>query len=125
VHRSRLILAVVAALVTALAVASYAAARPTASSARVAVKVSAKEYSFTLSKATFKKGDIVTFTLTNRGNEPHDFKITRPQTKKTPVILNGRSAKFTITLAKKGRYSYLCTVGRHAAEGMSGSFLVK
>ena len=124
-HRSRLVLALVAALVTALAVASYAAARPSASSARVAVKVTAKEYSLTLSKSTFKKGDVVTFTLTNRGVEPHDFKITRPLTKKTPVILNGRSAKFTITLTKKGRYSYLCTVGRHAAEGMSGSFVVK
>ncbi len=44
VHRSRLILAVVTALVAALAVASYAAARPSASTARVAVKVSAKEY---------------------------------------------------------------------------------
>ncbi len=41
------------------------------------------------------------------------------------MILNGRSAKFTLTLAKKGRYFYLCTVGRHAAEGMAGSFVVK
>jgi plastocyanin len=125
VHRSRLILAVVAALVTALAVASYAAARPSSSSAVVPVKVSAKEYRFTLSKVSFKVGTTATFTLTNRGNEPHDFKITRPLTKKTPVILNGRSAKFTLKLTKKGRYSYLCTVGRHAADGMAGSFVVK
>jgi plastocyanin len=125
VHRSRLILAVVAALVTALAVASYAAARPSQSSARVAVKVSATEYRFVLSKSAFKSGDIVTFTLTNRGNEPHDFKITRPIVKKTPVILRGRSAKFTVTLKKKGVYAYLCTVGRHAIEGMSGTFRVR
>lgn len=124
-HRSRLIVVLVAALVTALAVASYAAARPSQSSARVAVKVSAKEYRFTLSKSAFKAGDVVTFTLTNRGNEPHDFKITRPVSKKTPVVLSGRSAKFTVTLKRKGIYAYICTIGRHAAEGMAGSFRVR
>jgi uncharacterized cupredoxin-like copper-binding protein len=78
------------------------------------------EFRFKLSKTTVPAGK-VTFVVTNRGNLPHDFKI---DSKVTPLIPPGKSAKLVVTL-KKGKAPYLCTVSGHAAAGMKGVLTVK
>ena len=84
----------------------------------VAVKMS--EFKFALSTKTATHGP-VTFTVTNKGALPHDFKIGG---KKTPLIKPGKSAKLVVTL-KAGKFPYLCTVPGHAAAGMKGVLKVK
>jgi uncharacterized cupredoxin-like copper-binding protein len=84
------------------------------------VSVISTEFKFKLSKTSVPAGS-VTFTLTNHGKIPHDFKIGG---KKTPLVKPGKSAKITVTL-KKGKAAYLCTVPGHAALGMKGTLTVK
>jgi uncharacterized cupredoxin-like copper-binding protein len=74
------------------------------------------EFRFTLSKKTVPHGT-VTFTITNRGTLPHDFKIAG---KKTALLVPGASHKLRVTFTKPGSYPYLCTVTGHAAAGMKG-----
>jgi uncharacterized cupredoxin-like copper-binding protein len=83
------------------------------------VTVTATEFKFKLSVKSVPHGS-VTFTVTNKGKIPHDFKIAG---KKTPLISPGKTAKLTVTL-KKGSYPYLCTVPGHAASGMKGTLKV-
>ncbi|HSL65393.1 MAG TPA: cupredoxin domain-containing protein [Gaiellaceae bacterium] len=123
--RSRLALTLTPALAAALVLAVPAGGRPAAPAATYAVTVTAKEYSFKLSRTAYRSGDLVTFRLRNAGTLPHDFKISKPVSKKTPVILRGKTASFKLRLTKKGVYSYLCTVGDHARRGMRGTFRVR
>ena len=82
------------------------------------VKVTIKNFKFTLSKKSATHGK-VTFKLTNKGHTQHDFKIAG---KKTPKIGPGKSATLTVTLKKGKKYTYICTVPGHAQLGMKGSF---
>lgn len=85
-----------------------------------AVTVTATEFKFKLS-ATKVKAGVVVFTLVNRGQLPHDFKIGG---KKTPLVPPGKRARLTVKL-KAGKAPYLCTVPGHAAAGMKGTLTVK
>ncbi|HEX6489993.1 MAG TPA: plastocyanin/azurin family copper-binding protein [Gaiellaceae bacterium] len=101
-----------------LVVAPHAFAR-TGSQASTTVRVTAKEFKFTLSRKSAPHG-VVIFKVTNKGKIKHDFKIAG---KKTPLIAAGKSATLKVTL-KKGSYKYICTVPTHAALGMKGTFKV-
>lgn len=79
------------------------------------------ELRFTLSKKTVAKG-ATTFRVTNRGGTEHDFKIAG---KKVPLLKSGKSASFTVTFKKAGKFAYFCTVPGHAAGGMKGTLTVK
>jgi uncharacterized cupredoxin-like copper-binding protein len=105
----------VAAVAAALAAPSLASR----THATAGVAVAASEFKFKLTPATVAHGTI-TFTVTNKGHIPHDFKIGG---KKTALISPGKSAKLTVTL-KKGKYPYLCTVPGHSASGMKGTLTV-
>ena len=111
-----------AAAITSLAVSTAAIAtaseRPTTRSATT-VKVSGKEYSFTLSRTSAPSGSI-SFAFTNKGRIKHDFKI---DGKATRVLKKGKSQTITVRLSK-GTHKYLCTVKGHAAAGMKGKFRV-
>ena len=61
----------------------------------------------------------VKFVVTNVSSIPHDFKIAG---KKTPLIGKGKTATITVSLTKGKKYTYLCTVPGHAANGMKGTF---
>ena len=110
-------LAAVAALaaVTVFSVVAYAgsnAARATS------VSVSAKEFSFKLSRKSARHGK-VTFKVVNKGSIKHDFKIAG---KKTKLLGHNKSATLVVTLKKGKKYTYICTVPGHAAAGMKGTF---
>ncbi len=79
------------------------------------------EFRFTLSKRTVAMGPL-TFKVTNRGAIAHDFKLGG---KTTAKLVKGRTATLRVTIAKPGRYAYLCTLPGHAAAGMKGVLVVK
>ena len=110
----------VAAVLAAVAVAAgvLAPGGKAASTATTKVTVKASEFKYVLSRKTAPKGTIV-FTLLNKGKLAHDFKIAG---KKTAVIKPGKSAILRITVSKKSRLAYLCTVPGHAPAGMKGFF---
>jgi uncharacterized cupredoxin-like copper-binding protein len=113
--RKRTLMYLAALLVTTAALAGPSLAANGAATATT-VTVQAKEFRFTLSKSSVKKGT-VTFKVKNVGKLPHDFKIAG---KKTPLIQPGKSATLKVTFKKAGKYPYLCTVPGHAAAGMKG-----
>ena len=126
-HSRFLVLAAFAG-VFALVAAVPAFASTKATSIKVSVNKT-KEFAFTLSPKSAPHG-VITFTVTNGGNLPHDFELcSKPSSsasatsctgKKTALISPGASAKLTVTVAKAGSYQYLCTVSGHAAAGMRG-----
>jgi uncharacterized cupredoxin-like copper-binding protein len=124
---------VAVALVASLAVlvaALPAFAKPTAKKAAAVAVTAGKptEFGFKLSKKTVPHGS-VTFTVTNGGALPHDFKICSSNKggalnacagKVTPMLTPGTKKTLTVTLTKPGTYEYLCAVSGHAAAGMKG-----
>jgi plastocyanin len=115
---NRITLALGVAL-AALVAAAPIAARPSAVAATT-VTVTMKEFKFTLSKTKVPHGK-VTFKLVNKGSVPHDFKING---KKSPMVSPKKSKTFIVTLTKKGKIAYICTVAGHAAAGMKGKLTV-
>ena len=85
------------------------------------ITVTMTEFKFKLSKASAPKGDVV-YTVVNKGEVPHDFKINGKKTKLVPA---GKSVKLTVKFQKTGKFPYLCTVPGHAPSGMKGTFTVK
>jgi nitrite reductase (NO-forming) len=127
---------IVAACVAALtAPAAFARAAHQSGTTVTVQEAKPSEFSFTLSTKAVKPGSI-TFKITNMSSSglAHDFKIcTSPSTsdaansctgKGTSPLGKGASASLTVTLAKPGKYEYLCTVPGHAAGGMKGLLTV-
>jgi plastocyanin len=85
------------------------------------VRVTARDFSYSLSKRTVSAGT-VTFRLTNRGDQRHDFKIAG---RKTAVIRSGGTATLRVRLRAGRRYRYICTVPGHEDAGMKGTLRVR
>jgi uncharacterized cupredoxin-like copper-binding protein len=115
--RKAIVLIVLGALVSAAA--AFGGQLATTNVAVTAGKPS--ELRFTLSRKTVPKGTVV-FKVTNRGKSSHDFKIAG---KKTKLLAAGKTATLRVTIAKAGKYRYLCTVPGHAASGMRGTLTVR
>lgn len=93
--------------------------------AGAAVKVSAHEYSFDPKAITGVKAGDVSIILSNEGSLAHDLRVRRGgrDIGGTPAFQGGqRTARLQL---KKGRYSFLCTVGDHAELGMVGTLRVR
>ncbi len=113
---------VVTALVAPLLLSSASFAGQTAPAAKaVTVNVTARDYSFKLSKKVATAGP-VTFVVKNTGKKLHNFRITN---KKTPILKPGKSAKLVVTFKKAGMFAYLSTVPGDAKKGMKGAFTIK
>jgi uncharacterized cupredoxin-like copper-binding protein len=117
--RIGLALLVVGAVGVAAPFAIAAIGGGSTSSKTVAIKVTATEFKFALSKRSVPKGTTVIFKVTNKGKIEHDFKI---GLKKTKLLKPGQSATLKVKFLKKGKIRYLCTVKGHAAVGMKGTF---
>ena len=85
--------------------------------------VGMSEYKFAIPKKTFKVGK-VTFALTNRGDEVHDFKV-NGKTPKSRFLAAGQKQALTINFTKAGRYQFICTIGEHAIKGMNGVLVIR
>lgn len=101
-----------------------AASSPTATSPSSAtavgtsVGVTEKEFSITLSQASFSPASY-TFTIQNKGSFPHNLNIKGPgvDTKTSPILSAGQSGMLTVTL-QKGSYELWCSVPGHNDKGM-------
>jgi uncharacterized cupredoxin-like copper-binding protein len=89
----------------------------------VKISVRAFDFGYKFSRLSVKRGTPVIFTVKNTGKLPHDLSF--KGYKKTPYIQSGKTATLKITFKKKARVQYLCTVPRHAQQGMAGAFVVK
>jgi uncharacterized cupredoxin-like copper-binding protein len=112
---SAVLVAAIAA--TMFAIVPFAGAKPAAQTVTT-IKVTAKDFKFTLSKKSARHGKI-RFKVVNKGPSKHDFKIAG---KKTKLLGKGKSATLTVTLKKGKKYRYICTVPGHAQLGMKGTF---
>jgi len=109
-------------LTTALLAVGLGAA--SAATAPVKVTVLAGEFYFKLSTVSIPKPETVQFTVINQGTIAHDFEI-QALNKVTKLLQPKQKQVLTVTFTKAGSYYYLCTVPRHAQEGMAGNFTVK
>jgi glucose/arabinose dehydrogenase len=102
---------------------SPAGARP-AHSRRAAivatVRVTAREFSFALSRKTVPVGT-VRFVVTNAGAIGHDFVIVG---RRTRVLGHAQRATLLVRFPRGGSYGYRCSVPGHAAVGMKGVLVV-
>jgi glucose/arabinose dehydrogenase len=80
------------------------------------VRVTAREFSFTLTRKTVPVG-AVRFVVTNAGAIGHDFVIGG---RKTPLLAPTRTARLLVRFTKAGAFAYRCSVPGHAAVGMKG-----
>ena len=102
--------------------ASGAGAAVQQSTVTTTIKVQAGEFFFNLSKSSITKPGAVAFVVKNVGHIAHDLKIAG---KKTALIQPGKSATLKVVFKKAGKFTYLCTVPGHAANGMEGRFTVR
>jgi nitrite reductase (NO-forming) len=113
-----------AVVLGALAVNAISASTVKKVTAPTKITVSAGEFYFTLSKKSIPKPGTVVFTVINKGQIAHDFSV-QALHKTTKLLQPGQKVTLTVTFKKKGSFYYLCTVPRHAQQGMAGSFIVK
>jgi uncharacterized cupredoxin-like copper-binding protein len=101
-------------LALALTGVGAATAAPAAQRTKT-VRVTAKEYSFALSRTSVPHGK-VKFVIENTGSSDHDFAIAGHVSKTI-----GPHASTTLVVSlKKGRFPYRCTVDSHEELGMKG-----
>jgi uncharacterized cupredoxin-like copper-binding protein len=117
VHR-KVMLVVLVVSVLFVSASGFAATEKTSATA---VRVSATEFRFTLSKKIVAKGTVA-FTVVNRGTVAHDFKIAG---RKTALIAPGKSRTLRVAFTKPGKYRYICTLPSHAVAGMKGVLTVR
>ncbi len=126
--RIRIAIVTMVAVIAAIGVAvgsSSAASKSAKVVTPTTINVKATEFHFALSAKSIVKPGVVIFKVKNAGKEPHNFVVLSGINKTTALILPGKTASLKVTFKKKGGYTYECTVGEHAEEGMLGKFTVK
>jgi plastocyanin len=115
-------------LVTAIAGASLAAQGGASAAATLNLKSKKQGVKFTTKKLTAKAGKVTIKLKIPKGSQfPHSIAIKGNGVDKKgtpPFAQGGKTAKVTAKL-KKGKYTFYCPVGEHAANGMKGTLTVK
>ena len=115
---------VVLAALAAAPVAAASASGPAPAPARLGV--SAKEFRFSLSRTTVRRGPIV-IELDNFGEDVHDLRLRRiggTRTYAIPETASGERAQLDTKL-RAGVYQLWCSVADHRARGMYATFRVR
>ena len=124
--RVRVAAGLAVALVGALAVGTgtgTAAPSKTVAAAPIKITVTATEFTFKFSKASLAKPGTVIFTVINKGQVAHNIQF-KTLHKTSKLLQPKQKTTITVKFTKKGSFYYLCTVPRHAEQGMAGSFKV-
>lgn len=95
---------------------------PTSSGSVKTFTVTGKNFSFSPSTLTVKKGDTVKITFSNSGGI-HDFVIDEFNVQ-TSRINGGQSQTVEFIANKAGSFEYYCSVGTHRQMGMRGTLTV-
>jgi hypothetical protein len=114
-------------MIKLLAIGSIVAglAAPSAS-APARLGVVAKEFRFSLSRTTLKRGPAI-IELDNFGQDVHDLRLRRvggTRTYAVPETKPGQRAELSLKLAP-GRYRLWCATGDHVQLGMHATFRVR
>jgi uncharacterized cupredoxin-like copper-binding protein len=92
------------------------------------VEVESTEFSFEgLKDFTAKTGEKIEFKLENKGHTTHDlviFDAAGDRVGGVDPVDAGEDGEAIVEFEKAGTYTYKCTIGRHAEEGMQGTFTV-
>jgi plastocyanin len=93
------------------------------------IQVTAREYKFDPSTIVVNGAQSqakVEIALKNDGSLAHDLHVLKGEQDLggTPVFTGGKTESATVDLAP-GEYTFICTVGDHAALGMKGKLTVK
>jgi uncharacterized cupredoxin-like copper-binding protein len=92
------------------------------------VKVTATDFAFTgLSGFTAKAGEKIEFKLENDGQVTHNltfFDASGAEVGKVADVAPGKDGEAVVDVDKAGTYTYTCTIGSHADQGMQGTFTV-
>jgi uncharacterized cupredoxin-like copper-binding protein len=89
----------------------------------VKITVVMREFRFTFSKPKVKVGTTVVFNVVNKGQVEHDLAFPTLG-KSTKLLQPGQKTTLKMIFKKKGRFAYICSVPRHAQQGMAGSFQI-
>lgn len=84
--------------------------------------ITARNFAFTPSTMTVKKGDVVTITLVN-GDGFHDFVLEAFDVRSSRLQTDA-SETVTFVADQTGTFEYYCSVGEHRAMGMKGTLTV-
>lgn len=87
------------------------------------IVVEGGNYYFDSDSITVQQGETVRFVLENVGGT-HDLRIPA-FTAGTSVIQSGESESFQVTFDETGTFDFLCSVGNHAQQGMTGTITVE
>lgn len=82
------------------------------------------EFKFTPSEITVKKGEKVTLTFKNTGSTAHEFVIAGLGLS-TKRINPGVEDTVEFTPEKTGEFTFICSVGNHEEQGMTGTLIVE
>ncbi len=115
----RLLIVAVLAVVGALAVAGVVSAKST-----VKLSASKTKLAFNVKTIRASKGS-VTLVMSNPSSLPHAIAIKGGgKNVKGKTVNKGGTSRVTVTLTKKGTYTFYCPVDGHAAAGMKGKLIV-
>ncbi len=118
-----LAVALVGALAVGTGTGAAAPSKTVAAPAPVKITVTATEFAFKFSKASLAKPGTVIFTVINKGQVAHNLQF-KTLHKTTKLLQPKQKTTLTVKFTKKGSFYFLCTVPRHAEQGMAGSFKV-
>jgi plastocyanin len=88
------------------------------------VTVEAREFAFSPSAITLKKGQPAEITFKNMGTLTHNLTISALNIK-TKTIQPGEQDTIQFTPDKTGQFTFMCTVPGHADKGMKGTLTVQ
>ncbi len=88
------------------------------------ITIEAGEFKFAPSAITVKKGEKVKLTFKNTGKFPHDYVIADLNVA-TKVINPGEVDMIEFTPDKTGEFTFICGVGNHEEQGMTGTLTVE
>jgi len=121
VHRSVVRFAVVALSAAVFGITTAPVTNPATFGSRITtVLVTARDFSFTLSRVSVAVGT-TRFVVTNSGVLPHDFEIAG---RRTRVLKQGERATIVVHFRKAGRYPYRCSIPGQRDLGMRGVVVV-
>ena len=88
------------------------------------ITVECGEFKFTPSEITVKKGEKVTLAFKNAGSVPHDYVIADLGVT-TRRINPGEEDTVEFTPEEAGEFKFICDIGNHEEQGMTGTLIVE
>jgi plastocyanin len=86
----------------------------------------ANTMAFTPDTIEVKAGQPVQVTVTNQGDQGHDFTLNSGVDQPVKIAVDGgQTASATFTLAKPGTYTFVCSVFGHEMGGMKGTITAR